>query len=156
MALFLRPFAPADDALLIEWFRTPDELWRFAGDSLRWPLDRRQLEAIRRDPETLSWSACSERDGPAIGHAELRRTGRRAARLARVGIDPARRGQGLGRAMLRAVLDEAQARGLRSLDLRVYAANDPARALYGGQGFRDRGADPFDRRLRIMTLELAR
>jgi ribosomal protein S18 acetylase RimI-like enzyme len=147
-SLTLRAFAAGDDAVLISWFRSPDELWRFAGDSLRWPLDTRQLAAIRRDPETVAWTAC-------IGHAEARRTSADAARLARVGLDPARRGEGLGRAMLRAVLDEVRALGLTSLDLRVYAGNDPARALYRGCGFRDRGEDPFDRRLRIMTLELA-
>ena len=52
-----------------------------------------------------------------------------------MGTTPARRRQGLGRAALTAVLDEARARRLASVRLEVIEQNKPARALYDRLGF---------------------
>lgn len=45
------------------------------------------------------------------------------------------RGHGVGRALLRAALDEARRRGARRISLRVLGHNTPARALYASEGF---------------------
>lgn len=45
------------------------------------------------------------------------------------------RGAGVGRALLRAVRDEARRRGARRLTLRVLGHNTPARKLYESEGF---------------------
>ena len=45
------------------------------------------------------------------------------------------RGAGVGRALLRAVQDEARRLGARRITLRVLAHNTPARALYESEGF---------------------
>jgi RimJ/RimL family protein N-acetyltransferase len=45
------------------------------------------------------------------------------------------RGRGLGGALLRAVLDEAQLQGLSRVELEVYTSNQPAIALYERFGF---------------------
>ena len=77
--LVLRAFGPDDEVALISWFATPAELRLFAGDSLRWPLDRRQLAFIRSDPSVTSWTAVAaeEREAPGgeltLGHIELTR-----------------------------------------------------------------------------------
>jgi predicted acetyltransferase len=52
-----------------------------------------------------------------------------------MGTTPARRRQGLGRAALTAVLDEARARGATAVRLEVIEQNEPARALYRKLGF---------------------
>jgi ribosomal protein S18 acetylase RimI-like enzyme len=49
----------------------------------------------------------------------------------------AARGQGYGRHMLQAAIDEATARGDRDLLLEVFQANEPARRLYERLGFRN-------------------
>ena len=51
--------------------------------------------------------------------------------------DPARRGQGLGRAMLDALLDDARRRGIRRVSLETGSAEffAPAHALYTRAGF---------------------
>ena len=57
------------------------------------------------------------------------------------------RGSGLGRAMVEAVLQRAQARGCRRVELDVDDANAPARALYDALGFREKnGGSAFMQR----------
>lgn len=45
------------------------------------------------------------------------------------------RGRGVGRALIRAVTEEARRRGARRLTLRVLGHNTPARKLYESEGF---------------------
>ncbi|OIK02270.1 GNAT family N-acetyltransferase [Streptomyces sp. MUSC 14] len=52
------------------------------------------------------------------------------------------RGQGLGRALVRAAVAEARRRGARRLSLRVLGHNAPARALYASEGFAVEGVQP--------------
>jgi ribosomal protein S18 acetylase RimI-like enzyme len=54
-------------------------------------------------------------------------------------VDPARQGQGVGRALLEAAADEGRRRGARRLTLRVLAANESARRLYERCGFEVEG-----------------
>jgi ribosomal protein S18 acetylase RimI-like enzyme len=154
--LFLRAFEATDEEDLISWFATPDELRLFAGDSLRWPLDRRQLALIRSDPSLTPWTAVAVGDSQvAIGHIELTRLPqRRWFRLARVAVAPAHRGRGLGLALVNAALDEAQQRDAAGVDLRVYDSNAAARATYRSAGFTDIGRDRLQPDLRWMVKEL--
>ncbi|MFE0514616.1 GNAT family N-acetyltransferase [Streptomyces sp. NPDC058964] len=52
------------------------------------------------------------------------------------------RGRGVGRALLRAALEEARRRGARRVTLRVLGHNTPARALYESEGFAVEGVLP--------------
>ena len=54
-------------------------------------------------------------------------------------VDPARRGQGLGRRLLDAVVEFQRAHGATESVLGVVDGNDAARALYERYGFRDNG-----------------
>lgn len=53
-----------------------------------------------------------------------------------IAVDPALRRQGIGRSLLRGVLDDARDRGLRLVALEVRPSNFEARALYESFGFR--------------------
>jgi ribosomal protein S18 acetylase RimI-like enzyme len=157
--LVLRRFGPEDEETLIGWFATPEELQLFAGDSLRWPLDRRQLELIRGDSTVRAWTAIEpQRDEAlAIGHIELTRLpDRRWYRLARVAIAPQRRGLGLGLALVNAAVEEALRLGAVGVDLRVYHSNAAARATYRAAGFADIGRDRAQPDLRWMIREFGR
>ncbi|MSP83209.1 MAG: ribosomal-protein-alanine N-acetyltransferase [Alphaproteobacteria bacterium] len=57
------------------------------------------------------------------------------AELLTLGVEPARRGEGLGRRLMLRSLDGARIRGARTLFLEVAADNSPARALYASLGF---------------------
>jgi ribosomal protein S18 acetylase RimI-like enzyme len=147
--LSLRRFRPEDDAALISWVRSAEELRMFAGAGLTWPLDTAQLDLIRSDPEMVAYTA--ELDGVPVGHFQIRRHPPGSARLARVIVDPARRGEGLGRALLEAAIQEAQRRGFVHMDLHVYADNAAARALYTALGFDDHGENPEAPESRLMS-----
>ena len=52
-----------------------------------------------------------------------------------LGVVPRFRGAGLGRRLMRGIVAEARARGLRRMRLEVFVGNDRARALYDSLGF---------------------
>ncbi|MEU7716412.1 GNAT family N-acetyltransferase [Streptomyces tibetensis] len=52
------------------------------------------------------------------------------------------RGRGVGRALVRAAVDEARRSGARRITLRVLGHNKPARALYAAEGFVVEGVMP--------------
>ena len=52
------------------------------------------------------------------------------------------RGKGVGRALVRAAVEEARRRGARRLTLRVLGHNTPARKLYEAEGFAVEGVLP--------------
>ncbi|MEU0003749.1 GNAT family N-acetyltransferase [Streptomyces sp. NPDC006314] len=52
------------------------------------------------------------------------------------------RGRGIGRALIRAAVEEARRRGARRLTLRVLGHNTPARTLYESEGFTVEGVLP--------------
>jgi ribosomal protein S18 acetylase RimI-like enzyme len=63
------------------------------------------------------------------------RSGTTARKIALV-IEPSRRSRGLGRALTRALADEAWRRGVAEVWLRVFEENAPARRAYEAAGFR--------------------
>lgn len=54
-------------------------------------------------------------------------------------VDPAWRGRGFGRLLLRAVLDVARGEGVQRATLEVRRSNQPALRLYAGAGFAEAG-----------------
>jgi len=154
--LELRPFLPGDDEPLISWVHSPDELFLFAGPSLTWPLDSGQLDLIRLRPDAIAWTAVLAPAMTPVGHIELVLGNQPGAGLiARVIIDPARRRQGWGRALLTAALDAARQRHLRIVELRVSRHNAAAIALYTELGFGPADSANDDPRVMRMRIDLA-
>ncbi len=56
--------------------------------------------------------------------------------ITNIAVDPGRRRQGLGRALLTYVMEDGRARGLRVVALEVRPSNHEARTLYDSFGFR--------------------
>ncbi|MGL5737518.1 MAG: ribosomal protein S18-alanine N-acetyltransferase, partial [Plesiomonas shigelloides] len=52
-------------------------------------------------------------------------------------VDPLCQGQGFGRALLQALVERLEERGLVTLWLEVRESNTPARALYEAEGFNE-------------------
>jgi ribosomal-protein-alanine N-acetyltransferase len=81
------------------------------------------------------------------------------ASIERIGVDPANRGQGFGRLMLRHTLTEFAARGIATVWLEVRSSNLAARTLYESEGFHTLGvrkkyyggADPDDAEVMMWT-----
>lgn len=72
---------------------------------------------------------------------------RRAAYIHSVVVDERMRGQGIGRALMLAMEDEARAHGMDTVQLRVVIGNHSARYLYQQLGYKVVGRTPrwFDR-----------
>lgn len=74
----------------------------------------------------------------AFHHADgfvLARVAGEEAEILTLAVAPGKRGQGLGRALLRAAIARAQDQGARTVFLEVGADNPSALALYAGLGF---------------------
>lgn len=102
-----------------------------SGYPHHWPDD--PAHWLTPDGLTAAWVA--ETEGRVVGHAAL--CGREVSRLY---VTPAARGGGLGGLLLRAVEDEAVARGLRPV-LEVKATDTAAVALYERRGWIRRGTE---------------
>lgn len=84
-----------------------------------------------------------EADGALLGYGGVRALqGGADADIQTIAFDAAHRGRGLGRALLRALLDAASDRGAREVFLEVRADNPGAHGLYLSEGFEEIGRRP--------------
>ena len=96
-----------------------------------WAADRPR-ERIARSLETsLCFTAIDERDGATAGFARVVTDYADFAWLCDVFIEPALRGDGLGKWMIQCVLEHPQLQGLR----RIVLATSSAHGLYERYGF---------------------
>jgi ribosomal protein S18 acetylase RimI-like enzyme len=91
--------------------------------------------------------------GATVGYAVLcfgfsLEWGGRDAFVDELYVEPAARGRGLGRAALRALVEEARAAGVVALHLEVDDTNAAGQALYRSEGFSGRARRLLTRRLR--------
>ncbi|WP_369388774.1 N-acetyltransferase family protein [Streptomyces sp. CG1] len=89
----------------------------------------------------------AEADGRVVGYIRIARATPLASnahvlQIQGLAVADEARGQGLGRALIRAAAEEARSRGARRLTLRVLGHNAPARALYASEGFAVEGVQP--------------
>lgn len=76
-------------------------------------------------------------DGAVLGFVAVGRRGV-VLEIESLAVLPAARRTGVARALLRAVLDDARARGFREAALHVSTANGSALRLYRAEGFREK------------------
>jgi RimJ/RimL family protein N-acetyltransferase len=138
--LTLRPFANSDFPLLASWFASLPEVVQWGVSHLSFPLTQAEMDDMlaqgqTRPPNRRCWMVC--RDGTPVGHAQLAYDWRDGnARLGRVAIAPAERGQGLARPLVTLMIEEAfQTPGIERLELNVYMFNTPAIRTYQALGF---------------------
>ena len=132
------PFRVVDTDRLQGWVQTPDDLLRWTGAGLAFPLDRAQMEGVlvraARSGGSV-WRVCE--DGRTVGHVELHPDhGHPTATVARVLVAPDERGRGLATETMRRVIEIGfDERGLHRLELRVLDGNEAAVACYSRVGF---------------------
>jgi GNAT superfamily N-acetyltransferase len=150
----LRPSTADDDAAQITWVHSAEEVERFAGPSLTFPLTPGQLQAHRDDPDVHPFVAYLPPDAATpVGRLDVVRRSATTARLARVLIDPARRGEGLARPMVGAAVAWARAQGFTEMTLAVFRDNAAALRTYEALGFTEDGVQP-DARLHELRAPL--
>lgn len=139
--MLIEPMSAADAQRCTEL-----ELVLFPGDD-PWPAD-----AFRQALAAGHHYLVARQDGALIGYAGLARMGG-DAEVHTLAVDPAYQGRGIGRALLRALLDHAVG---ATVFLEVRTNNEQAIALYRSEGFtvigtrrryyRPSGADAFTMR----------
>lgn len=133
-------FAPEHFDALISWASTPDQLLLWAGPSFPYPLSagylQRHLDSARQTGAAHLYTALDSADQP-IGHGEIGAIEDGVGKLMRVVLAPSARGQGHGRKLTEALVQEAFGPlDLRRLLLNVFAFNGPALRCYALCGFR--------------------
>ena len=109
----------------------------FPGDR----LSRRQFRHHLANPRA-HLRVLADAGAVAGYHLVLRRRGSAWARLYSIAVDPARRGQGLGRRLLADAEARAREAGCRGLRLEVRQDNAEALRLYESAGYRREAALP--------------
>ncbi|RAW47153.1 ribosomal-protein-alanine N-acetyltransferase [Halorubrum sp. 48-1-W] len=97
-----------------------------------WPYDA--FDQLVDEPTFL----VAEREGAVVGYLVADVTpnaGRDIGHVKDLAVHPEFRGRGIGRALLRAGLARLRAAGATVAKLEVREGNDPARSLYGAEGF---------------------
>lgn len=136
----LRRLQREDCDTLLSWIPSADALFQWSGPwDFTWPLTREQLlgDLAAASDARRVLAAVDEATHEMVGHVMLTIWPSHGfAVIGRVLVDPARRGGGLGGALMREVVrtgfDEL---GLHRLQLAVYDFNTPAIACYQGVGF---------------------
>lgn len=138
-----------------------DAIMAIENDSF--PTDAWSSESMAAELATEHGHYVVDEDaGAIIGYAGLRALrGNRDADVQTIALRADRRGEGRGRALLHALLDEASARGAREVFLEVRADNPGAEGLYRSEGFEEIGRraryyQPDDVDAIVMRLDLGR
>ena len=150
----LAPSAPAPAPVVLRGLRPGDMGWivhrHGALYAAEYGWDERFEAAVARiaadyietaAPDThRAWIA--ERDGAILGSVFLVPGGPGAGKLRLLYLEPAARGLGLGRLLVRETIRAARERGLARLDLWTHSCLEAARGIYASEGFRRIAAEP--------------
>lgn len=100
------------------------------------PADEEVLQAPERIVEAGGAILFARRiDGTVVGTAALLPLGAGIFEIAKMAVDEAMRGQGIGDQLMRAVIDEAKRRGAQRLKIETNSRLEPALRLYRRHGF---------------------
>ena len=134
-----RDAAPADLQVVADWIVSQRECLLWAGQDVPFPLDPSALSAQIGMPDAINVALDDERGLAAFGQAVPLSPER--AHLARVIVRPDARRQGVGRALVEALLSRAADAGFSLVTLNVCSDNVVAATPYSDLGF-DRAEQP--------------
>jgi ribosomal protein S18 acetylase RimI-like enzyme len=121
----IRPFAMADEAAVVA-------LWQRCGLTRPWNDPHKDIRRkVRVRPEWFLVGVC---DGAVVGTCMLGYDGHRGW-IYYLGVDPAHRRRGCGRALLEEAERLLRAEGCPKINLQVRATNAEAVAFYRSVGF---------------------
>src|SRR4051794_16704504 len=139
MELVLRPFRPADAATVLRWLESDHEAALWASLAGR-PADVAIFDGWHAEPGVEAWMG--ELHGTPVAYGEVwGDAAEDEAELARVLVDPAQRGAGVGRSLVAALAARAGELGYEDVWVRVVPGNQPALAAYRAAGFRRTDAE---------------
>ena len=144
----LRPYIPETDFnVLRTWISDPKAHALWCANRLAYPMNREDFDGVMREIRVRfgdsPFTAVGD-DGKVIGFfCYSLNPETNGGFLKFVILDPAVRGRGLGKAMLRLAADYAfRISGADTLSLRVFPENAPAVRCYEGAGFTEEWTEP--------------
>jgi ribosomal protein S18 acetylase RimI-like enzyme len=132
------PFVARSDATVLDWIRTAREADLWAG--VAWPLSPDLLSCWQAEPYVHPFVLLDAALPVAYGEI-WEDADENEAELARLVVDPAVRGRGIGRELVGLLVGEARRRGFPDVWLRVVPTNAAAIACYTAAGFERARAD---------------
>lgn len=147
MSLEFRAPLPADYEALTNWIVDREACLRWAGLRVCFPFTAEGLPALL---QVAGCTTCvlvhaDDPESRMLGFGQYWPRPGDAVHLARLIIDPNRRGLGLGRRLCLALMQHAvAATGAQAVSLRVFRNNAAAVALYTGLGFVPVAAESTD------------
>lgn len=141
------PFTKNDMDTILGWIHSEKDLTQWAGSSMRWPLDRAQLEnhfsqANKPGSAMLLFKVIDSDSKRMMGYSELAYLDHRnrCATIGRVLVKPTQRNQGIGKFMITQLLQMAfKVHQMHRVDLLVFDFNDSAIRCYESAGFQKEG-----------------
>ena len=130
----LREFRESDAREVARWPSSLAEVRRWAGSDPGWPVDVAVFGRWHADPDVRPY-ILGEGEEP-IGYGEVWvDEPEQEVELARIIISPDQRGRGVGRRLVRQLLERAALAGLPDAFVRVVPENVAAIGCYRGAGF---------------------
>lgn len=131
----LRPSLPEDLHTVLTWIHSPFDLRKWGGERLTWPPGASKTWGEIGADERNTF-ALVDADGNVIGFGQALPREAGIAHLGRIILSPEARGQGLGRVLVRALIDAVRENfNAAMITLNVYRDNQPAVRLYRSLGF---------------------
>lgn len=129
--------ATVDDLdVVVGWIDSVDAMVSWSGDAFAWPLSKAQVVAALEQGDTRTFAALDSSEA-LTGFARLTRVAAETVQVGWIVVDPARRGERIGAALVQALVAEAFAMaGVQRLELAVLRDNVTARRLYHRAGFK--------------------
>lgn len=132
--LQLQRYLPQDAASILTWAQSLAEARWWAGPQTQWPIPPEVFQRWHADPDVQPYVLGNET--VLLGYGELWvDAAEQEVELARLIVAPQHRGQGIGSAFVRFLLEEAQHTGYPRAFLRVFPDNHGAIACYHRAGF---------------------
>jgi ribosomal protein S18 acetylase RimI-like enzyme len=131
----LRPAVPEDLKVITSWIENPEMLKRWGGPLLTFPPDAQktwsEIQTTSKDTFSLI-----DQGGNVIGFAQTSIKEPGAVHLGRIIVSPAMRGMGLGRRLLKQLIQLVLSKNeTERITLNVYRDNLSAYSLYKSLGF---------------------
>ncbi|WP_221351870.1 GNAT family N-acetyltransferase [Streptomyces beigongshangae] len=139
---YIRTAVPDDDEAL---GRLDREVWSHRHAVT--PPDQPPYDPFFNDRFRPRDHLVAELDGRVVGYVRLGfptplASNAHVRQIQGLAVADGARGSGVGRALVRAAVEEARRQGARRITLRVLGHNAPARALYESEGFVVEGVQP--------------
>ena len=141
-----RPYLPSDDARFLSWLPSGKAAFhRLCAGVFPFPPTAEALSSFQKRTETepgTRWIAEDE-NGVPCGHFRLQKdTAHDRIHFSMILIDPERRGQGLGKTMLREALSVlGKESGAGTATLWVFDANEAAKRCYRSVGLKSAASE---------------